>query len=407
MDNKEFLETLYKNNEFFSNNEFVVLSKFKDLKTKMIVKDKYGYLKVFPQSLLKGGKPSIVSAIFKTEYFKNKLNFISKNYYKRRYKIISEYKGCYKNIIVQTKHGVHSLSINGLLLDKMPSIKSAVNKTDYALNELFYIHKNKYKYPNFKFINSKKKFKIICNKTGNTFFRNLDTQKKIKVNKNLIKNCSTKDFIKKAKKLHKDKYIYDLVNYKKAKIKVKIICPEHGTFEQTPNNHLSGTGCKKCNSYLGSFKSWKKIGKDKEATLYIIECFNTDERFLKVGITTKTIKERFCKTELMPYKYKILYLYKDYNLYNVWSNERFIKKLFKHYKYEPKIKFGGYTECLKKESTEEVLGFLKDFKELSEFKCFQELWHLLAKCELYIKENNINIKEYSKKYLKNLASKSN
>lgn len=37
--------------------------------------------------------------------------------------------------------------------------------------------------------------------------------------------------------------------------------------------------------------------------------------------------------------------------------------------------------------------------------CFHEAFDKLAKCELYIKENNIDIKEYSKKYLKNLAGK--
>lgn len=34
---------------------------------------------------------------------------------------------------------------------------------------------------------------------------------------------------------------------------------------------------------------------------------------------------------------------------------------------------------------------------------FHQLFNKLAECELYIKENNIDIKEYSKKYLKNLA----
>lgn len=53
-------------------------------------------------------------------------------------------------------------------------------------------------------------------------------------------------FAEKAKKVHKDKYDYSLVNYTNNKIKVKIICPIHGVFEQTPNNHLRGQGCPKC-----------------------------------------------------------------------------------------------------------------------------------------------------------------
>ena len=58
---------------------------------------------------------------------------------------------------------------------------------------------------------------------------------------------NTEDFIKKSKIVHGDKYIYTKVDYKKAKEKVCIICTEHGEFWQTPDQHLSGCGCPKCN----------------------------------------------------------------------------------------------------------------------------------------------------------------
>lgn len=54
------------------------------------------------------------------------------------------------------------------------------------------------------------------------------------------------DFIQKAKEVHGDKYDYSLVEYKNSSTKIKIICPKHGVFEQTPNNHLSGCGCLSC-----------------------------------------------------------------------------------------------------------------------------------------------------------------
>ena len=53
-------------------------------------------------------------------------------------------------------------------------------------------------------------------------------------------------FIQKAKKVHGEKYDYSLVDYKNSKTKVKIICPEHGVFEQSPNSHLQGSGCNEC-----------------------------------------------------------------------------------------------------------------------------------------------------------------
>lgn len=55
-----------------------------------------------------------------------------------------------------------------------------------------------------------------------------------------------KDFIDKANEIHNYKYDYSLVDYQKTSVKVKIICPIHGIFEQTPNKHLAGQGCKQC-----------------------------------------------------------------------------------------------------------------------------------------------------------------
>lgn len=54
------------------------------------------------------------------------------------------------------------------------------------------------------------------------------------------------DFVTKATEIHNGKYDYSLVEYVKSSSKVKIICPIHGMFEQTPNDHLSGKGCKQC-----------------------------------------------------------------------------------------------------------------------------------------------------------------
>lgn len=57
---------------------------------------------------------------------------------------------------------------------------------------------------------------------------------------------NTEQFIEKATKLHNGKYNYSKVEYKNAKIKVCILCPIHGEFWQTPNDHLNGCGCSVC-----------------------------------------------------------------------------------------------------------------------------------------------------------------
>jgi len=58
----------------------------------------------------------------------------------------------------------------------------------------------------------------------------------------------TKKFIEEAKLKHGEKYLYDKVNYIKTSSKVIITCLIHGDFIQSPNTHLSGSGCRKCYS---------------------------------------------------------------------------------------------------------------------------------------------------------------
>jgi len=61
-----------------------------------------------------------------------------------------------------------------------------------------------------------------------------------------MKKLTTNEFNEKANKTHNYFYDYSLVNYIKSNQHIKIICPKHGVFEQTPNNHLSNKGCPKC-----------------------------------------------------------------------------------------------------------------------------------------------------------------
>ncbi len=57
---------------------------------------------------------------------------------------------------------------------------------------------------------------------------------------------STEDVIKQFKEVHGDKFDYSLVDYKTTHTKVKIICSVHGEFEQSPSAHKNGFGCAKC-----------------------------------------------------------------------------------------------------------------------------------------------------------------
>lgn len=62
----------------------------------------------------------------------------------------------------------------------------------------------------------------------------------------MSKRKTTEQFIKESEGIHKGKYDYSRVNYVDAFTKVRIICPVHGEFLQTPHDHLKGCGCNKC-----------------------------------------------------------------------------------------------------------------------------------------------------------------
>lgn len=125
--------------------------------------------------------------------------------------------------------------------------------TDEWISKAIKVHGNKYDYSKVEYKGSKQKVCIICPEHGEFWQIAADHINKssdcpecahIKTIKLQVSNTS--DFIQKAKKIHGSKYDYSKVQYINAKTKVCIICPEHGEFWQTPNNHLNGQKCPKC-----------------------------------------------------------------------------------------------------------------------------------------------------------------
>lgn len=60
------------------------------------------------------------------------------------------------------------------------------------------------------------------------------------------RRISKEEWLKRFKKAHGDKYIYDEAEFKRKQDEIKIICPEHGEFWQSPESHAAGHGCKIC-----------------------------------------------------------------------------------------------------------------------------------------------------------------
>jgi hypothetical protein len=131
---------------------------------------------------------------------------------------------------------------------KKCSNEKQIKTNEYFINEGSSIHKGKYDYSLLNYKNCKSKIKIICPIHGE-FEQTPSTHLKGGGCYNCYKeNCfkTTEEFIKEAILFHGDKYDYSLVDYKESKQKVKIICKKHGEFEQRPSNHLSGQNCPKC-----------------------------------------------------------------------------------------------------------------------------------------------------------------
>jgi len=111
------------------------------------------------------------------------------------------------------------------------------------------IHNNRFDYSKVKYKNAMTNIIIICPLEYHGEFKQMPSKH---LSGQQCPKCAgrfmdTVFFKVKAKEIHKDKYDYSLVEYKRNNQKVIIICPDHGKFYQKPNDHISGKqGCPKC-----------------------------------------------------------------------------------------------------------------------------------------------------------------
>jgi len=111
----------------------------------------------------------------------------------------------------------------------------------------------KFSYDNMVYINSKTPTTITCARHGG-----IEIIPVAHLGSNTgCPHCSMEDgwqggkitqeeFLKRFKAAHGDTYDYSLVQTDGIYNKVRIICPIHGEFLQTPSGHMQGKGCSKC-----------------------------------------------------------------------------------------------------------------------------------------------------------------
>jgi hypothetical protein len=217
------------------------------------------------------------------------------------------------------------------------------------------LHGDTYDYSLIEYKTSRTPVKIICNIHGPFEIRAYSHLQGIGCNKCGIERTRI-DFFEKVHHIHGNEYDYSHVKYKRLSDKVKIICNKHGEFLQEAGSHLRGHGCLQCANENKSAEglycdSYFSGSEDKNGIFYVIEMWNDEEHFIKIGITKNDISSRFGSK--LPY-YKKIISTQDMPLKVAFEKEQHILSSLHNFRYEPKIKFTGHTECLQLSTMEQL-----------------------------------------------------
>lgn len=158
--------------------------------------------------------------------------------------------------------------------------------TEEFIQKASAIHNGKYDYSKVDYKRNKTKVCIICPIHGE-FWQTPDNH----LHYGCIKcggtyKMDTKSFIEKARRIHGDKYNYDKVEYKTTEQKVIITCPIHEDFIQTPHDHISGHGCPMCGGvFTYTTESFIEAAKKVHGDLYLYDKVDYKHSDEKVIIT--------------------------------------------------------------------------------------------------------------------------
>lgn len=289
----------------------------------------------------------------KTELFISKSKAIWKDKYTYE---LTEFKTTKIKLIVTCKiHGNFEQQpgnhLNGKEGCKQCYSKSNKDRQRMSIEEFIQrvkgIHGDAFNFNNFEYNGTEYRSTFLCNKHNIEFKQLCASTLAGKLGCPLctteLRKCLLADdknkFITKAKTVHGDTYTYDTFNYTRSGVPSSITCRIHGDFEQSPNSHLNGRGCPSCANY--------GFDDSKPAILYYLS-INDGEAY-KIGITNKTVEERYTLDELAIIKCLFIRHYpigKDARL-----KEKQILTKFKSLKSSKSLLKSGNTELF----TEDVL----------------------------------------------------
>lgn len=297
------------------------------------------------------------------------------------------WKGAYEKItIVCPKHGEFKQSARAHLYKRQGCIKCGTERTlrtrksiafttDKFIEKAKSIHGDKFDYSRVEYKNSLTKVTIGCPVHGWSEIKPRHHYKgtgcygcgRKKFSETVSKYKSIDELKETFREIHSGKYTYDNLKchkrgYLKTFDKILITCSKHGNFEQSLASHLAGHGCKECRFYgytKDSFTSYcKDFNKDK-AKVYLLRFSDENEEFYKIGLTARTVKQRFRKeSERLGYDIEKIFV-GEYDPDIAWDKEDELKDKYLKYKYIPNRKMPGFSECFTSDlPVEEVIRYL-------------------------------------------------
>lgn len=243
-----------------------IIGRYNGSGKKILAVSKYGQISITPYNILSGKSPCIRAAVSMSEYFRNQAIEVHGDKY--LYEKVVYFRENSEVIITCRKHGDFNqlpvVHIGGSGCPKCAherrgmssrrSHNSFIEKFKEVNKELFDKLEiiGEYENAHIKIL-AKNKYGLV-NITPNWILSGRGVGIKAALNKTLY-------FISMAKEKHGDKYDYSKVAYINGRVKIEIICPIHGSFMQTPNNHLhpKAYGCSMCHGVFNKKYSKNNI----------------------------------------------------------------------------------------------------------------------------------------------------
>lgn len=201
------------------------------------------------------------------------------------------------------------------------------------------IHGDKYGYNLVSYVTDDVEVRIICHEHGefsqrpSNHLAGRGCKSCASVRIGDLKRNTTESFLIRSREVHGDKYGYEHALYEHCDSKVKIICREHGEFEQKASHHLSGQGCPCC----------CVTGYDPSKAGFLYALRSLCGNLVKIGISNKPKARHKVLEKKTPFDF---YVFEEIKFSNGLDARRYERHFHQAYESAGFSGFDGATEWL-------------------------------------------------------------